>query len=122
MDVQIDTYGIGDTSGADLNKLAKDVVSIMRAKLRKYDIISRFENKAFVAMLPNSGARAASIITSRLKKELKFTLRCSSNMAIAVWTPGQLVMPDLIIGETINQLEVAKVKGHDNIEYVDWWI
>ncbi|MEI6287213.1 MAG: hypothetical protein WCP79_11975 [Bacillota bacterium] len=122
MDVQINTYGTGDSSSADMNKLAQDVVSIMRGKLRKYDIISRFENNTYVAMLPNSGARSASIISSRLKKELKYSLRCSSNMAIAVWTPGQLMMPDLIIGETLNQLEVAKVKGHDNIEYVDWWI
>ena len=122
MDVQINTYGLGDSTSADQNKLARDVVAVMHAKLRKYDIIGRFENNAYVAMLPNSGARSASVISSRLKRELKYSLRCSSNMALAVWTPGQLMSPDLILSETLNQLEITKVKGFDNIEYVDWWI
>lgn len=122
MDVQINTYGSGDSSSADMNKLSKDVVAIMRSKLRKYDIVGRFENNSYVAVLPNSGSRAASIISSRLKKELEHSLRCSSNMAIAVWTPGQLVIPDLIIDETLDRLEIAKAKGFGNVEYVDWWI
>ncbi|MFA6075701.1 MAG: diguanylate cyclase [Negativicutes bacterium] len=122
--LELDDYQtILNNSGISMaNKLARDVVDLIRRKLRRYDVIGRFRDNSFVLILPNCSTNTALAIARRVKRECKDTLDQTASMGVAGWNPGQRINTEMILSEAFNALNIARIKGRDTIETVDWWL
>ena len=122
--LELDDYqAILENSGINVaNKLARDVVDLMRRKLRRYDVIGRFRGNSFILILPNCTTNTALVIARRIKRECKDLLDQTASMGVAGWNPGQRINSEMILSEAFNALNIARIKGRDTIETVDWWL
>jgi len=122
--LELDDYqSILDNSGISVaNKLARDMVDLIRRKLRRYDIIGRFRGNSFILILPNCTTNTALAIARRIKRESKDALNQTASMGVAGWNPGQRINTEMILSEAFNALNIARIKGRDTIETVDWWL
>ena len=122
--LELDDYQkILENSGINtVNKLARDMVDLIRRKLRRYDIIGRFRGNSFILILPNCTTNTALAIARRIKRESKDVLNQTASMGVAGWNPGQRINTEMILSEAFNALNIARIKGRDTIETVDWWL
>ena len=122
--LELDDYQtiLGNSGINTANKLARDMVDLMRRKLRRYDIIGRFRGNSFILILPNCTTNTALAIARRIKRESKDLLDQTASMGVAGWNPGQRINSEMILSEAFNALNIARIKGRDTIETVDWWL
>ena len=103
-----------------VNKIVHDVAEALKRKVRRYDAIGRFRDDSFIVILGNCTSIVALGIARRIKRETKDVLGYTASIGVAGWTPGQRVSSEMILSEAFNALNLARIKGRDSIEIVDW--
>lgn len=113
---------VNDTYGHDVGDyVLKEIVSVVKNNIRKYDIVSRIGGEEFTVILPDTEIDYASTLAERLRKAIEchkfgYVKRVTVSLGVAQYEDKDTL--DTIMKRVDEALYMAKNNGRNRYEIV----